>query len=322
MHPRYPQNGSARLLTALLAAIWLFGQGGCGRSPRPSDNSDNATLNVVCTTGQVADMVRNIGGRHVTVESLMGSGVDPHLYKATPGDVRKLFAADVVFYSGLHLEGRLADLLRKLGRRRPVYAISEDLHENHAELLRKVPGSQDTHDPHIWFDVSLWARCVDFVAERLADLDPEHAEDYHEKAEEYAAELQTLHESCKQRLATIPKQLRVMVTAHDAFGYFGDAYDVEVHGLQGISTADEADLAGANALVKLLVARKIKAVFVESSVPPKNVQSLIQACEAEGHRVTVGGELFSDAMGPEGSPEGTYVGMVEYNVKTIVGALK
>ncbi len=281
-------------------------------------------MHVVCTTGQVADILTNAGGEHIVVESLMGTGVDPHLYKATPGDVRKLNAADVVFYSGLHLEGRLASLLQKLGRRKPVCAVTEGVHQHENRLLRRVPGSEDHYDPHVWFDVSLWAKCVDYAAARLMSLDPDHADQYRTNADAYMAELAALHEWCQQRLAEIPKQQRVMVTAHDAFGYFGDAYDVEVHGLQGISTADEADLATANRLVEMLVERKIKAVFVESSVPPKNIRSLVEACANRGHEVTSGSELelFSDAMGPEGTPEGTYVGMVEHNVRTIVEALK
>lgn len=267
-------------------------------------------------------MLREIGGRHVVVEALMGTGVDPHLYKATPRGIRKLNAADVVFYSGLHLEGRLADLLEKLGRRRHVYAVTEDLREHHSDLLRRLPGSQAQYDPHLWFDVSLWARCVDHAAEKLIALDPDRAQDYRRNADAYIAELAELHRWCQEQLSTIPQRRRVMVTAHDAFGYFGDAYGIEVRGLQGISTADEADLGTAGALVRMLVDRKVKAVFVESSVPPRNIRSLIEACAAQGHEVTEGGRLFSDAMGPEGTPEGTYVGMVKYNVNTIVKALK
>ncbi len=311
-----------RLTAALAGCLWLSGCGPPGSGP---DARPGYPLSVVCTTGQVGDMLDNIGGCHVRVESLMGSGVDPHLYKAVPGDVRKLKSADVVFYSGLHLEGRLADLLEKLARRKPVYAITEQIEQAHEEgnrLLREVPGSASHYDPHVWFDVSLWSRCVDHAAQKLIALDPDHAEDYRRNADQYMAQLAKLHESCKKELSKIPKDQRIMVTAHDAFGYFGDAYHVEVRGLQGISTADEADLASANALVEMLVTRKIKAVFVESSVPPKNIRSLIEACAARGHKVIVGGELFSDAMGREGTSEGTYIGMVEHNVKTIVEALK
>ncbi len=320
-----------RLTAALLACL---GIAGCGTANSRSDGPPGDTVQVVCTTGQIGDMLQRIGGPHVQVESLMGPGVDPHLYKAVPGDVRKLNAADAVFYNGLHLEGRLADLLEKLAKRRKraygseqVYAVTEGIRQLHKkkrgtgdELLREV--SPGHYDPHVWFDVSLWSRCVDYAAEKLIVLDPDHAEDYRRNADDYMARLAELHESCKKELSRIPKDQRMMVTAHDAFGYFGDAYDVEVRGLQGISTADEADLASANALVEILVAGKIKAVFVESSVPRKNVLALIEACAARGHKLAEGGELFSDAMGPAGTPEGTYVGMVEHNLNTIVNALK
>jgi manganese/zinc/iron transport system substrate-binding protein len=324
-------SGIGRLIVALAGCLWICGCGPSGsRAPpgaaRWSGGGHGAPVRVVCTTGQVADMLRNIGGPHVAVESLMGPGVDPHLYRAVPGDVRKLNSADVVFYSGLHLEGRLADLLEKLARRKPVYAVTggiEQLHQQDGKLLREVPGSQGHYDPHVWFDVSLWAKCVDYAAERLVALDPDHAQDFRRNADAYMAQLAKLHEWCQGHLAEIPKGQRVMVTAHDAFGYFGDAYDIEVHGLQGISTADEADLATANKLVAILVDRKVKAVFVESSVPQKNIRSLVDACAAQRHPVKVcDRQLYSDAMGPEGTPEGTYVGMVKHNVSTIVDALK
>jgi len=308
-----------RFAGVLFSGLLMVGCGSADSQPAGPD----ASVRVVCTTGQVADLLRNVGGRHVAVDPLMGPGVDPHLYKATPGDVRKLNGADAVFYSGLHLEGRLADLLEKLAKRRPVYAVTDGLHEREGQLLRKLSGSDDHYDPHVWFDVSLWIKCAEYVAEKLAALDAAHADDYRRNAEEYIARLTELHESCKRQLSEIPKPQRVMVTAHDAFGYFGDAYDVEVHGLQGISTADEADLATANKLVEMLTDRKIKAVFVESSVPPKNIRSLVEACAARGHTVAVcEKELYSDAMGPRGTPEETYVGTVEYNVRTIVEALK
>lgn len=311
------------MTAALLGCLWISG---CGPPDSRSHGRPGYPVSVVCTTGQVADMLENIGGRHVRVESLMGSGVDPHLYKAVPGDVRRLNSADVVFYSGLHLEGRLADLLEKLARRKPVYAVTEGLEQVHkkgGKRLREVPGSEGNYDPHVWFDVSLWGECVDYAAEKLIALDPDRAEDYRRNADAYMARLAELHQSCREQLAGIPKGQRVMVTAHDAFGYFGDAYEVEVHGLQGISTADEADLSSANKLVELLADRKIKSVFVESSVPQRNIRSLVEACAARGHTVRVCDQaLYSDAMGPEGTPQGTYTGTVRHNVKTIVEALK
>ncbi len=299
--------------------LWsVFSLCGCGSEDvtrrASSDSARRAyPLRIVCTTGHVADLLRNIGGDHVAVEALMGSGVDPHLYKATPSGVRRLMAADVVFYSGLHLEGRLASLLEKLGRRKAVYAVTEDLALAHAE---------EHPDPHVWFDVSLWAQCIDAATRRLIALDPEHAEDYRRNAAAYSVRLAELHAWCGTRLAEIPRQQRVLVTAHDAFGHFGRAYDIEVRGLQGLSTTDEADLQTVGQLVDLLAERKIKAVFVESSVPAKNVRALVEACAARGHETAIGGELFSDALGSEGTDEATYVGVVRFNVKTIVEALK
>ncbi len=286
------------------------------------DPEPKLRLHVVCTTGQVGDMLANIGGWHVKVDTLMGPGVDPHLYKATPRSQRLLIGADVVFYSGLHLEGRLASLLEKLAARKPVYAVTDGLRTGDEHWLRKVPGAENAYDPHVWFDVSLWAACTDYAAEKLAEADPAHAADYRQRAEAYIAELMALHQTCKEQLAEIPKSRRVLVTAHDAFGYFGRAYDVEVRALQGISTADEADLEAVNQLVDLLVTRRIKAVFVESSVPARNIQALVEGCAARGHTITVGGELYSDALGPPRTPEATYIGVVKHNLRTIVDALK
>jgi manganese/zinc/iron transport system substrate-binding protein len=310
----------ATFLACLLAVA------GCTSEPSSGGTVSSAKatsrLKVVCTTGQVGDLVANVGGEHVQVETLMGPGVDPHLYRATPGSTKKLTSADVVFYNGLHLEGRLADVLENLARRKPVFAITDELAKDHAERLRKPPQFEGHFDPHVWFDPSLWIECTKTAASRLAEVDPSHADDYRRNADRFIAELAKLDRECREALSQIPKSQRVLVTAHDAFGYFGLAYDVEVHGLQGISTADEADLAAVSSLIDLLVKRKIKAVFVESSVPAKNVQSLIEGCAARGHKVVQGGELFSDAMGEPGTPEGTYLGMVRANLRTIVSALK
>jgi manganese/zinc/iron transport system substrate-binding protein len=274
-------------------------------------------IQVVCTTGMVADQVRNIGGKHVQVVALMGDGVDPHLYKASPADVSQLNRADIIFFSGLHLEGKLAELLDRMQSRKPTVAVAEKIDE--AKILHDEHGA---HDPHVWFDVSLWSEASGAVHEALAEFDPPHAADYAQAIEKYAANLATLHTQAKDDLATVPKEQRVLVTAHDAFQYFGRAYDLEVRGIQGISTDGEASVKHVNELVDFLVQRKIKAVFVETSVSNQNVRSLIEGCAAQNHTITIGGELFSDAMGAEGTPEGTYEGMVRHNVQTIVKALK
>jgi manganese/zinc/iron transport system substrate-binding protein len=267
-------------------------------------------------------MLAHIGGRYVDVRTLMGPGVDPHLYKATPGDIRLLKGAKVIFYNGLHLEGRLAEVLEKLHRRKPTFAVIDEIRERSPDRLRTAPEFAASYDPHIWFDVALWADCADYVARRLIEIDPLHATEYRQQADAYIAELRSLDAETRRSLAAILKRQRVLVTAHDAFGYFGRAYDVEVHGLQGISTADEADLGAINDLVRLLVERNVKAVFIETSVPSKNIRSLIQGCEAAGHRLVLGGEIYSDAMGPAGTPQGTYIGMIRYNVHKIVRALE
>lgn len=274
-------------------------------------------IKVVCTTGMVADLVRNVGGERVQVAQIMGEGVDPHLYKASPGDVNRLNGADAIFYSGLHLEGKMADVFVRMARKKPTFAVTEYVPEN-----KVLDNNEGAYDPHLWFDVSLWADAAGVVRDALKVFDPKHADEYQSRADAYQAELRKLHDYAKSQLATIPKERRVLVTAHDAFRYFGRAYDVEVKGIQGISTESEAGVKEINTLVAFLVEKQIKAVFVESSVSDKNVRALLEGCRARGHTVVIGGELFSDAMGKDGTPEGTYVGMVRHNVDTIVKALK
>jgi manganese/zinc/iron transport system substrate-binding protein len=319
---KLPAKPTAACVGLALAAAWLGLGSGCRRAESHWKATPRYPLRVVCTTGMVADMLKNIGGQHVIVQAMMGPGVDPHLYKATPRDVRRLTSADVVFYSGLHLEGQLAELLEKLDRWKPTHAVTDGLRRSDPSSLRHMPGTEGVYDPHVWFNIALWARCAEYAAERLAAVDPDRADDYRRNAVDYVAQLKALDEKCRKRLAEIPRERRVLVTAHDAFGYFGEAYDVEVHGLQGLSTIAEADLASVNQIIDLLVARRVKAVFVESSVPIKNIRALVEGCAARGHKVAIGGELFSDALGLEGTREGTYLGMVEHNLKTIVEALK
>lgn len=274
-------------------------------------------ITAVCTTGMVADVVRAVGGKHVSVAQLMKDGTDPHLYKATTHDVDQLAAADVIFYSGLHLEGKMGDIFVRMARSKPTFAITEGVPEN------RVLEVADGHfDPHLWFDVSLWSETVGVVERALAEFDPPHAADYAAGAAAYREELKSLHAECQQRIAEIPAENRVLVTAHDAFSYFGRAYGVQVKAIQGISTESEAGVKEINELVSFIAERKIKAVFIESSVSDRNIKALVEGCQAQGHAVKIGGELYSDAMGPSGTPEGTYVGMVRHNVTTIVEALK
>jgi manganese/zinc/iron transport system substrate-binding protein len=273
-------------------------------------------LQITCTTGMVADLVRNIAGERAEVKQLMGAGVDPHLYKSSPSDIAALSSADVVFYSGLHLEGKMTDVLEQLGQSKPVVAVAAKIDE--AKLL----ADGGTHDPHVWFDVQLWQQAAQEVARTLIQFDPAEAANYEARAAEYQAKLSELDQYCRDQLATIPAEQRVMITAHDAFRYFGKAYDLEVRGIQGVSTESEAGVKQINALVDFLVARKIKSIFVETSVSDQNVQSLLEGCRAQQHDVKIGGELYSDALGEPGTPTGTYDGMVRHNVNTIVQALK
>ncbi|GMW03835.1 MAG: ABC transporter substrate-binding protein [Candidatus Hydrogenedentota bacterium] len=286
-----------------------------GAGPRDS----GAPLKITATTGMIADAARIVGGDHVAITALMGPGVDPHLYKATQGDLDALANADLVLYNGLHLEGRMADVLVKMASRVKTVQITDAIPQ---ELLREPPEFQGHYDPHVWFDVSLWSRAVERVRDALIEVDSANADAYRANADAYLKELMELHEYAKAQLATIPESGRVLITAHDAFGYFGQAYGLEVMGLQGISTAAEFGLQDIERLVNIVVDRKIKAVFIETSISPKSIEALIQGVKAKGHEVAMGGQLYSDALGEAGTPAGTYVGMVRHNVDTIVGALK
>ena len=274
-------------------------------------------IQVVATTGMVADLVKQIGGEHVAVAQLMGEGIDPHLYKASPGDVTRLNRADMVFYSGLHLEGKMGDVLAPMARKKPAVAVAEAIDKG-----RLLEVAAELYDPHVWFDVALWSETTKAVEGALAGFDPSRAEDYRRRAAAYRTELAELDDECRRRIAEIPADRRVLVTAHDAFHYFGRAYGVEVKAIQGISTQAEAGIKKINELVDFIAARGIKAVFVETSVNERNIEALVEGCAAQGHEVKIGGQLFSDAMGQPGTPEGTYAGMVRHNVEAIVKALK
>lgn len=300
-----------------ITLLCLILQLGCQSQPAAKQTGTSSPIRVVCTTGMVADLVRNIGQDRVAVTQMMKAGVDPHLYKATPGDVQQLSGADIIFYSGQHLEGKLADVLHQLSKSKKCFAVTDGIQSD--KLLRTVEG---VVDPHLWFDVSLWQQAAQEVARKLIEYDPNNRELYQKAAQAYDAELAKLHDYAKTELAKIDKTRRVLITAHDAFSYFGRAYDMEVKSIQGISTESEASVKQVNDLVAFIVTRKIKAVFVESSVSEKNMTALLEGCSAKSHQVTIGGELFSDAPGLDGTPEASYVGMVRHNVDTIVKALR
>jgi manganese/zinc/iron transport system substrate-binding protein len=277
---------------------------------------------IVGTTGQVTEMVRRVGGEHVQVEGLMGPGVDPHLYNPIASDVRKLAGADAIFYNGLHLEGRMSDLLVAKARTQATYAVTEGLQERKDKRLREPPEFEGLYDPHVWHDPMLWAECATDVAKMLGEFDPQHADDYRKNADGYRAELEELDKFCRDEIAKIPTDRRVLITAHDAFGYFGKAYGVEVHGLKGISTEEEKDLGRQEEIQQMIVERKIPAVFVESAVAPKTIEALVEPCQAMGWDLKIGGNLYADALGPAGTDDETYAGMLRHNVETIVAALK
>lgn len=304
-----------QLLLIILGSLLIFG---CTPNREKTDDA-NRKLKIVTTTGMIKDAVENVCGEHAEVIALMGPGVDPHLYKATQGDLQKLTDADVVFYNGLHLEGKMGEVLEKLGRSKPVIAVSSAIPEN---LLRAVPGFQGTHDPHIWFDVKVWENAVLAVSNFMIKHDTAHAIDYNAWSKQYLLQLDSLHEAVKQSILQVPEPQRVLITAHDAFGYFGDAYDIEVRGLQGISTVSEFGLKDVTELVNFIISRKIKAIFIETSVSQKSIEAVVEGCQQKNWDVKIGGSLYSDAMGAAGTPEGTYIGMVDANVKKIVEALK
>lgn len=281
--------------------------------------SEAKPIQAAGTIGMVADVVRNVGGEHVEVTGIIGEGVDPHVYKPTRRDARTLSGADIVFYNGLMLEGKMGDMLVRAARRgKPVYAVTEEILDGGDYVMTD---EEEKLDPHVWMDVGGWMHAVDIVAEALAELDPDHAAAYRANAEAYREELRELDAYAHKVIGSIPESRRVLVTAHDAFRYMGRAYGLQVKGIQGMSTESEAGLRDIEALVDFLVDQDIPAVFVETSVAEKNVRALVEGARARGHEVRIGGKLFSDAMGESGTYEGTYVGMIDHNVTTIVRAL-
>jgi manganese/zinc/iron transport system substrate-binding protein len=279
----------------------------------------SAAVNVITTTGMIGDVARQVAGTHAQVTSLMGEGVDPHLYTPRASDVRRILGADLVLYNGLMLEGRMEDLFEKATKKgRPVHAVAAELDKAYLLADAEQPGH---HDPHVWMDVKAWGLVTLEITKALCQVDPEHCDDYERNAKAYLEQLKVLDTFMRESLASVPKERRVLITAHDAFNYFGRAYDIEVMGIQGVSTESEAGIADINGLVDVLVSRKIPAVFVESSVPDKYVRALIEGAASRGHEVKIGGELFSDAMGKPGTHEGTYIGMMAHNGSIIAKGL-
>ena len=295
----------------------LFAGIGCDNKEQ-RDTSVAGEYRVVTTIGMITDIVKNVGGDRVEVIGLMGPGVDPHLYKPSAGDVQKLNSASLIFYNGLHLESKMADVLAKMSGDTKTIAVTDTVDRS---LLLKPPEFEGQYDPHLWFDVTLWMKAVGKVRDTLSEFDPDNTLMYWSNAQRYFAKLAELHEYVQTQSERVPVEQRVLVTAHDAFNYFGNAYGFEVRGLQGISTATEAGIADVQGLATFIAERRIPAIFVESSVSARSLEAVKAAVKAKGFDVKIGGELFSDAMGNEGTPEGTYIGMVRHNIDTIVRAL-
>ena len=319
---------AARVLAGLLLGGLALAACGTGSTaeqsstaegPAPVAREDGRPLRVVTTIGQIADAVRRVGGDRVEAQGLMGPGVDPHLYRASESDITRLESADAVFWNGLHLEAGMSGVLERMGDL-GVHSIRVTDDIDRARLLAP-PEFKGSYDPHIWFDLDLWSTVVGTVRDALIAMDPDGAEIYRANAAAYIAEIGELDEYVKTRALEVDERVRVLVTAHDAFNYFAKRYDVEVRGLQGISTESEASTADVQELARFITERGIPAVFIESSVPDQGVQAVIEAAAARGHAVIIGGEIFSDAMGQEGTEEGTYLGMIRHNIDTIVEAL-
>lgn len=308
------------LATIAAAAVALSA---CGDSGGDSSATiGDRTVQVTTTTNFITDTVAEIGGDRVEVTGLMGPGVDPHLYKASADDVRTLRDADVIFYGGLNLEGKMADLLGELAERQPVKAVTDDLPRD--QLLEPQAGApaNEEYDPHVWFDVRLWKQASATIAEQLIELDPTHEDTYRRNLAAYQAELDELDAETQELIGAVPERQRLLVTSHDAFHYLGRRYDMDVTGIQGISTSAEATTADIERTAKLIADRDVQAVFIESSVPKQTIDAVLAAARKQGHQAVVGGELFSDAAGKPGTPEGTYVGMVRHNAETISEGLR
>jgi manganese/zinc/iron transport system substrate-binding protein len=298
-----------------LLALAVIVVSGCASQ----ENPDDGKLRIVTTTGMITNIVERVGGDRVRVQGLMGPGIDPHLYKASAGDVRALSSAELIFYNGLHLEATMGELLQEMDGATRTKAVTDGIPE---DRLLAPPEFQGQFDPHVWFDVTLWSMAVEVVRETLVEVDPEGASDYTERARLLIEELAELESWVQQRVAELPEERRVLITAHDAFNYFGRAYGFSVEGLQGLSTASEAGTGDVQRLATRIVEGEIPAIFVESSIATRNVEAVQAAVRARGGEVEIGGTLFSDAMGNPGTDEGTYPGMVRHNVNTIVDALR
>lgn len=308
--PRLIAAAFCHPLLLLLFSLTLFG---CKTPPPPGEGPTK--VHVVATTSIIANTAQEIGGDVVRVESLMGPGLDPHTYKASAGDVTRLGEADLILYNGLHLEAKMTSVLEKMSdAKRTVVAVSKDIP---TQKLLKIPGFEGEYDPHIWMDTELWSMAATTIAEAIIEKAPEHEKTIRMNLEYFLGKLRMLYANINIALDPIPKDQRVLVTAHDAFNYFGRAYNFEVKGLQGVSTASEAGAQDVQNLAELIATRKIQAIFVESSVPPRGIQALQEAVAARGFKVRIGRALYSDSVGDYGTAQSTYIGMMRFNAGII-----
>lgn len=309
MSPLFP-----RLLIVALAFLV-----GCKPASQGGAPAASGGLKIVATTGMVAELARNVVGKHGTVQTLMSAGVDPHLYKPTTSDVADIRQSDITFYNGLGLEGPMQPVFERAAESgRKVIPVAGKLPESAVHHSERFSGHAD---PHVWMDVALWIQCLDPVVSSLCELSPEHAAEFRANADKYGEELKALDDYARKSMQTIPEQQRTLVTAHDAFSYFAKAYGIKVKSVQGITTESEPGVDDVNSLVTFLVDSKIPALFVESSVSDRNLMAVMEGVARHGGKVEIGGRLFSDAMGADGTYEGTYIGMIDHNVTSIVRAL-
>ena len=306
------------LLCSLIALTGVMSVVAGGRSEPDDVRSTDDLIDIVATTGMIGDIVAHVVGSRGSVFVLMDDEIDPHLFRPTRSDIARMQQADIIFYNGLNLEGQMADTLVQLARERPVFAVTELFEES---VLLEDEEDEEYFDPHLWMDVSLWMQAVEKVVSAMSEFDPARADYYRDNADAYLLELAELDAYAREVIASVPANRRFLVTAHDAFQYLGQAYGIEVIGVQGISTESEAGLEDINSLVNFIVRNQITAVFAETTVADRALMAVIEGAAAQGHEVLIGGELFSDAMGPSGTWEGTYIGMIDHNVTTIARTL-
>lgn len=310
------------VLLAAMVAITACGNADNDGPEGPASPDD--PINIVTTTTMIRDAVENVAGDLGDVEALMGPGIDPHSYRARESDVARMENADVIFYNGLHLEGAMSEVLEQMEQRTRTVPIAERVDESRLITPDEAVFGDEfegQHDPHIWFDVELWAMAVEVIRDELIEMDPDNADSYEENTESYLAELDELDQYARDRIAELPDRQRVLVTAHDAFGYLEHAYGIEVFGLQPLTTVVEAGASDVRELADMIIEREIRAIFLETAVPPQGIEAVREAVQSRGNDVVIGGELYGDALGEAGTEVGTYIGAFRHNVDTIVGAL-